>query len=117
MAEMNGFDRQMAAAAFAEANEPGAAREILQGERQGSSRMGKSPAGASKPYGKMVVFGAVSLALYLVLFNNEKLVTEVFTMGGWHTVFPVGTALVFSFIHGAFASNLLSVLGLEAKKK
>jgi len=43
-------------------------------------------------------------------------VTTTFTMGGWHTVFPVATAFFFSFIHGAFASNLLSVLNLEAKK-
>jgi hypothetical protein len=31
-------------------------------------------------------------------------------------VYPVGAAFFFSFIHGAFASNLLSSIGLEAKK-
>lgn len=69
-----------------------------------------------KPVAKMMIFGAVSAAVYCLLFTNETLVTSTFTLGGWHAVFPVGAAFLFSFIHGAFASNLLSVLGLEPKK-
>ncbi len=69
-----------------------------------------------KPVGKMVLFGAMSLAAYVFLFANEGLVTQTYTLGGWHAAFPVLTALFFSFVHGAFASNLLSVIGLEAKK-
>jgi hypothetical protein len=70
-----------------------------------------------KPYGKAIVLGVLSLASYIAVFANEKLVTEIFTMGGWRTVFPIITALYFSFVHGAFASNLLTCLGIEAKKK
>ena len=69
-----------------------------------------------KPVGKMVLFGTVSAAAYYMIFTNEALVTNTFTLGGWHAAFPVLTAFFFSFIHGAFASNFLSVLGLEAKK-
>lgn len=69
-----------------------------------------------KPVGKMILFGAASLGMYTFLFSNEALVTNTFTLGGWHAVFPVGAAFAFSFIHGAFASNFLSVLGLEPKK-
>lgn len=69
-----------------------------------------------KPVGKMVLFGAMSVAAYLFLFANESMVTQTFTLGGWYAAFPVLTAFFFSFVHGAFASNLLSVLGLEAKK-
>lgn len=69
-----------------------------------------------KPVGKMLLFGAMSISAYVFLFANEKLVTETFTLGGANAVFPVATAFLFSFVHGAFASNLLSVLGLEAKK-
>lgn len=69
-----------------------------------------------KPVGKMVLFGAMSITAYLFLFSNETLVTQTFTLGGWHAAFPVMTAFLFSFVHGAFASNLLSVIGLEAKK-
>ncbi len=64
----------------------------------------------------MLLFGALSLAAYGFLFSNETLVTKTFTLGGWHAAFPVMTAFLFSFVHGAFASNLLTVLGLEAKK-
>ncbi len=64
----------------------------------------------------MLLFGAVSFAAYMYLFAHEGLVTKTYTLGGWHAAFPVMTAFLFSFIHGAFASNLLTVLGLEAKK-
>ncbi|RJX29293.1 MAG: hypothetical protein C4531_10740 [Desulfurivibrio sp.] len=70
-----------------------------------------------KPYLSTVIFGALSISFYVLLFSNETMVTDTFTRGGIYTLFPVGTAFLFSFIHGAFASNLLSVLGIEAKKK
>lgn len=69
-----------------------------------------------RPVAKMILFGAMSLGAYSLLFSNEALVTNTYTLGGWHAVLPVGTAFLFSFMHGAFASNFLDVLGLEAKK-
>ncbi|HBH29785.1 MAG: hypothetical protein N839_0014555 [Desulfofustis sp. PB-SRB1] len=65
---------------------------------------------------KMALFGAMSLTSYLVLFSNEALVTQTFTRGGWFAAFPVLTAFFFSFVHGAFASNLISFLGIEPKR-
>ncbi len=112
--ELTNFDRNMAAVAFAEAGETETAKEFLVEKK--AAEKNPEPAGKKKPYGGMIIFGALSLAGYFVLITNQKLVTEVYTMGGWHAVYPVGTALIFSFVHGAFASNLLSVLGLEAKK-
>ena len=108
------FDKNMSAATFAEAGEFETAKEFLAEGPATAKR--PEPAGKKKPYTGMVIFGAISLIGYFLLITNQKLVTEVFTLGGWHAVYPVGTALIFSFIHGAFASNLLSVLGLEAKK-
>jgi hypothetical protein len=70
-----------------------------------------------KPYLSTLVFGTTSLIAYILVFKNEHWVTETYTMGGWHAMLPIGTALLFSFVHGTFGSNLLSVLGLEAKKK
>lgn len=99
---MKEYDKKTMADDFAEAKEHEKTRESLP---------------PRKPVLQMVIFGAISLTGYLVIFNNERLVTTEFTMGGWHAAYPVLTALLFSFIHGAFASNLLSVLGLEAKKK
>jgi hypothetical protein len=71
----------------------------------------------NKPYLSTIIFGMISLTFYMLLFNNETMVTESFTRGGIYTLLPVGTVFLFSFIHGAFASNLLSILGIEAKKK
>jgi len=112
--KLTSFDRNMAAVAFAEAGETETAKEFLAEKKAAAKK--PEPAGKKKPYGGMIIFGAISLTGYVLLITNQKLVTEVFTLGGWHAVYPVGTALIFSFVHGAFASNLLSVLGLEAKK-
>lgn len=109
------FDKTMSAVAFAEAGEHDTARQIL-GDNA-AKQHGKSPSPAkSKHYGKTIIFGTVSISAYVLLFTNEKLITEIFTMGGWRWMYPVGAAFFFSFIHGTFASNLLSSLGLEAKK-
>ncbi len=69
----------------------------------------------AKPWGKALVLGAVSLASYIFLFSNQDWVTETYTKGGVNTVYPIITVFYFSFIHGAFASNLLTCLGIEAK--
>jgi hypothetical protein len=114
MQNMTVFDKNMAAVAFAEVNEHETAKEFISGGTKGKKTAG---APAKKPVLQMVLFGAVSLTAYIVLFRNERLITTEYTMGGWHAAYPVLTAFFFSFIHGAFASNLLSVLGLEAKKK
>jgi hypothetical protein len=106
------FDMDMSAAAFAEANEHSTAREILNEKITEQ----EAPAAKKKPYAGMMVFGAISLSGYIALLTNQNWFNEVYTLGGWHAVYPVATALLFSFIHGAFASNLLSVLGIEAKK-
>jgi len=109
--ELNGFDKTIVAATFAETGEHETASQ------SSKSSGGKLPVEAppKKPFGKMIFFGAISLTGYVILLTNQQAITDLYTMGGWHTAFPVGTALVFSFIHGAFASNLLSVLGIEAK--
>jgi hypothetical protein len=113
--ELNNFDRHMSAAAFAEAGEHGMAVEMLHKEKKDSIEPEKTPATKKKPYPGMVIFGAVSLCGYFALMTHQGLISEEFTMGGWHAAYPVMTAVIFSFIHGAFASNLLSVLGIEAK--
>jgi len=119
--KLSNFDKNMSAAAFAEAGEFDTARQFLSPKKtaaNGTSPMKKGIPHTqnTKPYLPALGFGLVSLSLYAILFMNEQLVTDTFTKGSWYTVLPVGGAFLFSFIHGAFASNLLSVLGLEAKK-
>ncbi|MBU0567570.1 hypothetical protein KJ693_07605 [bacterium] len=69
-----------------------------------------------KPYGKMIFFGVFSLTLYIIVFTHQDMVMEYFSRGKWYAALPVITAFIFSFVHGAFASHLISVMGLEAKK-
>lgn len=106
-------------------NNPYQTQLAVNKSKRSSTRAVTSPATAKqtqttyrkkKPVGKMLLFGSVSLAAYALLITNEALVTNTYTLGGWWAALPVGTAFGFSFIHGAFASNLLSVLGLEPKK-
>jgi hypothetical protein len=69
-----------------------------------------------KPYIQAAIFGVLSIASYVVLFSNQGMVTEYFTRGGKYAALPIAAAFYFSFLHGAFASNVLSLLGLEAAK-
>lgn len=107
------FTEDTTAIAFAEAGEQQAAKRMPNDGYAG--RQGEAPP-KKKPYLQAAIFGAISCSAYILLFKNESMITETYTMGGWHAVFPVGTALFFSFCHGAFASNLLNILGIEAKK-
>lgn len=79
--------------------------------------MEKKSNGKRKKIFLTLFFGLISTALYITLFSNQEWVTENYTKGSWYAAFPIGTAFIFSFIHGAFASNFLSLIGLEAKKK
>lgn len=112
--ETNEFERDMKATTFAEAGEHATAREIMS---DAGTQQKKTVHEPKKNYSlPMVVFGALSIGLYVALFRYQDWVTDVFTKGGVYTSWPILTAFVFSFIHGAFASNLLSFLGIEAKK-
>ncbi len=70
-----------------------------------------------RPYLKTAVFGIISIASYVVLFMNVGFVMDNYTRGGVYAAFPVLTAFYFSFVHGAFASNVLDVLGIEARRR
>jgi len=64
---------------------------------------------------KTLLTGVATGALYWALFQNQEVVMHHFTRGGIYAALPVGTAFVFSVVHGAFASNLLSLAGIQAK--
>lgn len=111
---MTTFDKNMAAATFAEAGEHQTAKEML---GSNSTPKGTAPKAAHRPYVKALILGAISLSAYIMLFRNEAWVMDKFTKGGIYTLLPVLSAFFFSFVHGPFGSDLLSCLGLEAKKK
>jgi len=85
---------------------------------QGGRTMAKELAAKkSKPVGKTILFGLGTVAMYAAVFTNTDSIMKYFTRGGWYAALPIATVFVFSFIHGAFASNLWSTLGIEARKK
>ncbi|MFO7667493.1 MAG: hypothetical protein R6V76_12795 [Desulfobacterales bacterium] len=70
-----------------------------------------------KPIGKTVGYGALTAVLYAAVFTNADTITNYFTKGSWYAALPIATVFIFSFAHGAFASNLWSLLGIEAVRK
>lgn len=70
-----------------------------------------------KLVGKTVGLGVAAAALYAAVFLNSGTVMRFFTKGGWYAALPIATVFLVSFVHGAFAHNLWSVLGIEATKK
>lgn len=112
--ELNEFDKDMTAAAFAQAGEHTQARDIMAGT--GKKKLTRPGVNTKKPVLLMTVFGAMSLSLYILMMLNQGWLMDIFTKGGAYTFWPLSTAMFFSFIHGAFASNFLSVLGIEARK-
>jgi hypothetical protein len=70
-----------------------------------------------KPVAKTIVFGAVTAALYAAAFWNSDYILQLFTKGGYYAALPIATVFIVSFAHGTFASNLWSMLGIEAITK
>ncbi len=68
-----------------------------------------------KPVGKTIVFGALTAALYAAVFWKADVLMKFFARGGIYAALPIATAIIFSFAHGAFASNLWSLLGIHAR--
>ena len=64
---------------------------------------------------KSLVLGVVSFSTYTILFIYEEWVIQNFSKGGFYAALPIVTALLFSFIHGAFSSNFIYTLGLKEK--
>ncbi|HMK61900.1 MAG TPA: hypothetical protein VK452_12275 [Dissulfurispiraceae bacterium] len=70
-----------------------------------------------KPIVKAVLFGALSITLYLLLFVYEDVVNLNFSKGGLFALLPIAAAFLVSFVHGSFTGSFWSVLGIEASKK
>ncbi|MFA5110886.1 MAG: hypothetical protein WC443_05730, partial [Desulfobaccales bacterium] len=66
---------------------------------------------------KTVGMGLCTAAIYAAVFTNSETVMKYFTKGGVFAALPIVTVFLVSFVHGAFASNLWSLLGVEATKK
>jgi hypothetical protein len=65
---------------------------------------------------KTLVFGALTAALYGVVFAYQEAIMQYWTKGGMYTLLPVATVFVFSYVHGSFTGNFWSALGIEGSK-
>ncbi|HEX8948324.1 MAG TPA: hypothetical protein VF790_05135 [Dissulfurispiraceae bacterium] len=70
-----------------------------------------------KPYGSLIIMGAISVALYSFLLMQQDMINGYIGRGGMYAFLPILTAFLFSFVHGSFTGNFWTVLGIEAAKK
>ena len=78
---------------------------------------GQKGAQMRKPYLKLCVSGTASCILYLLLYFHEAEVMRAFTRtDGLYPLLPVGAALLFSFVHGAFAGYFWDILGITGRR-
>ncbi|MGO9950643.1 MAG: hypothetical protein ACLPN1_00335 [Dissulfurispiraceae bacterium] len=71
----------------------------------------------TRPVGKAVMFGVLSIAIYSLLFIYEAPIIDNFARGGFFAFLPIAAAFLISYVHGSFTGNFWSVLGVEASKK
>ena len=79
--------------------------------------MGVSHGPKKKPYIKALLFGIISVGLYGALLTNQDLLNSTFSKGGMIAFLPIGTAFLFSFIHGTFTGDFWTVMGVEPARK
>jgi len=72
---------------------------------------------SKKPVGKTILFGLATAALYGGVFSYADTIAHKFAMGGLWAAGPIATVFVFSYVHGAFAHNLWTCLGIEARQQ
>ena len=71
-----------------------------------------------KPVGKMILMGIISIALYAALLLEQEIITGYFSRGGvMYALLLIGTAFIFSFVHGSFTGSFWTVMGIKAAKK
>ncbi|MEO5347734.1 MAG: hypothetical protein H7834_15350 [Magnetococcus sp. YQC-9] len=70
----------------------------------------------SHGFQKLILWGALSIALYAALLIFEKEVLAISSQGRWYFIVPVVIAFVFSFVHGHFTAEFWESLGIQAKK-
>jgi hypothetical protein len=66
--------------------------------------------------GRTVLFGTLTAGFYAGFFALADPVMSLTKQGGIYALIPVATVFLCSYVHGTFASELWSALGLEASK-
>jgi hypothetical protein len=66
---------------------------------------------------RAVLFGILTIGVYAAVFTNTDMVMRLFTKGGINAVLPVAMVFLVSYVHGSFASNFWTALGIEGSAK
>jgi hypothetical protein len=69
-----------------------------------------------KPVAKTLVYGIFTAILYAAAFAYGDTLTALFARGSFWAAAPIATVFAVSYLHGGFASNLWTCLGVEAKR-
>jgi hypothetical protein len=85
--------------------------------KRGNAMSAQHESSRAGAIGKTAGYGLASAACYAAVFTHADFVAQTFSRGGWYAALPIVTVLAFSFVHGAFAHNLWSLLGIEALKR
>lgn len=70
-----------------------------------------------KPVVRTMVFGVLTAAFYAAFFSYADTIAAHFAQGSYWAAGPIATVFCVSYLHGEFASNLWSVLGISAVRK
>ena len=84
---------------------------------KGDTSMVASNSSKAVVIGKTAGYGVLSAAFCAAAFSRSDTIAQVCSRGGWYAALPIATVMVFSFVHGTFAHNLWSALGIEAFKR
>ena len=69
-----------------------------------------------KPVLQTVAYGLATLALYAGIFSQADAITARFSQGAFWAAGPILTVFAVSWVHGAFAHNLWTCLGITARQ-
>jgi len=64
---------------------------------------------------KTILFGLLSAGMYTALFSHSMEVATLCALGGPYAICPIAIVFLFSLVHGTFASNVWSSLGIKAR--
>lgn len=64
----------------------------------------------------VLIYGAISIALYFCLYLFATPILEMSKQGHWAFIVPIAIAFTFSIVHGSFTGQFWDLFGIKAKQ-
>lgn len=90
---------------------------VITNRKKGACMATQMESTKTRMIARTAAYGALSAACYAAVFTHTDAVMQNFTKGGLYAALPIATVLAVSFVHGAFAHNFWSLMGIEAFNK